>query len=246
MLVSGCDAETAGKTYPPYRYRLMVEVDTPDGIRSGSSVIEVHTQVAGKYSIPSPGMVYERAKGEAVAIDLPRGQTLFALLRSVCSVDWASQALRNQLPQMTPKELLAIKGDVFETLMQRTLALRGRLDVPRWLPVAYGRKHIDKPCSGYPMLVSFRNPRDPTTIEVVDPDDLSASFGTGFKLRRVTIERTEDAVTTGILQRLNWLRDKHGGLKPTPKDSKTGERVPLAYLEKVYQITDGDFRRSEP
>ena len=78
---------------PDYRYRLTVEVDTPQGLRTGSSVIEVQTSVAGEYSIPSPGAVSHRVRGEAVAVDLPGGQTLFALLRSDNDIDWASRVM---------------------------------------------------------------------------------------------------------------------------------------------------------
>lgn len=40
----GC---AAADSTPDYRYRLTVEVDTPGGLRTGSSVIEVETSVAG-------------------------------------------------------------------------------------------------------------------------------------------------------------------------------------------------------
>ncbi len=38
LSVSACFAKDAT---PDYRYRLTVEVDTPDGVKTGSSVIEV-------------------------------------------------------------------------------------------------------------------------------------------------------------------------------------------------------------
>ena len=78
---------------PDYRYLLTVAVETPDGPKTGSSVIEVETSVAGEYSLPTPGRVSHKVRGEAVAVDLGDGQVLFALLRSPNDIDWASNAM---------------------------------------------------------------------------------------------------------------------------------------------------------
>lgn len=45
LMLSGC-AVAEDKT-PDYRYRLTVEVETPEGVKSGSSVIEI-TQNMGR------------------------------------------------------------------------------------------------------------------------------------------------------------------------------------------------------
>jgi hypothetical protein len=55
------------------------------------------------------------------------------------------------------------------------------------------------------MLVRFGDLRDPRSVEKVDPGNLAASFGPGFALRRITVQLTEDDVTTGIGKRLGWL-----------------------------------------
>lgn len=59
--------------------------------------------------------------------------------------------------------------------------------------------------SAYPMLVTFSDLGDPASVERVDPDDLAASFGDGVRLKRVTVQMTDDPVTTGITTRLPWL-----------------------------------------
>ena len=56
-----------------------------------------------------------------------------------------------------------------------------------------------------PLLVRFRDIRDPKLVELVDAADLAAAFGSGVALRRATIEITRDPVTTGIETRLPWL-----------------------------------------
>ena len=63
-----------------YRYRMTVEVDTPAGLRTGSSVIEVTTRWDN--APPHASGVHSRVRGQAVAVDMPGGDTLFALLRN--------------------------------------------------------------------------------------------------------------------------------------------------------------------
>jgi hypothetical protein len=46
---------------------------------------------------------------------------------------------------------------------------------------------------------------DPKSVEAVAADALEKSFGPGTKLRRITVQITDDAVTSGIGKRLAWL-----------------------------------------
>jgi hypothetical protein len=82
-----------------YRYRMTVVVDTPAGRRSGSSVIQVKMRPGGLLS----GYAYVADyHGEAVAIDLPGGRTLYALLTkpqaSYGADFYALEAYRDVLP----------------------------------------------------------------------------------------------------------------------------------------------------
>jgi hypothetical protein len=61
------------------------------------------------------------------------------------------------------------------------------------------------------MLVTFGNLRDPMSVTEVDPANLSAQFGEGVRLRRITVQVTDDDVTEGIERRLGWLKTLHGG-----------------------------------
>lgn len=194
----------AGEHLPDYRYRLTVEVDTPEGLRTGSSVIEVSTAVAGRHSIPTPGAVSHRVKGEAVTVDLgPRG-LLFALLRSEDNSDWASNVVYRLSPKVpTVRDADGKFDDAgdFEAQFAAMLAHRAAIEVPRTFPPV--GHLVDQPAR--PMLVRFRDIVDPTSVEKVDPDNLAASFGEGVKLRRMTVQLTDDAVSTGIEKRLGWM-----------------------------------------
>ena len=184
-VLAGCGLLNSTYTY---RYRMRVEVDTPEGLKTGSSVQE---QMATKYAFPGLLGGAERdltTRGEAVAVDMPGGQTLFALLcesRLVQSVldpawknDWVESG-RRIAGGDTPQEPLAM--------------------TPGWQ-----RERFD-PLIGYPLLVRFRNLADPASVEEVDPANLAASFGSGVRLRRITVQVTDEAVTMGIEKRLGWL-----------------------------------------
>lgn len=67
------------------------------------------------------------------------------------------------------------------------------------------------------MLVTFSDINDPKTVQKVDPSNFPASFGSGVKLRRVTLTITDEEVTTGKIESvLIWwckLRSTRAPLK---------------------------------
>ena len=63
----------------------------------------------------------------------------------------------------------------------------------------------DIPRSHYPLLVTFTDIIDPTTVKVVDPDNLAETFGPGASLKRITLEITDEPVTEGKIESvLGW------------------------------------------
>lgn len=231
LVAPGC--ALADDEAPDYRYRLTVEVDKPQGLRRGSSVIQVRQRVVRPGSAPAGRGVETRVQGEAVAVDLPGGRTLFALLRSRENVDWASYVFVRLAPVDRGAGLVEQLDDVLQVTGERTL--------PRWWPPlsrnvrpgAYPRE------SAYPMLVTFGDLADPTTVAEVDPEDLAASFGPGVTLKRITVQLTDDAVTTGIEERLGWLRQTHGTLLRRPI------QTPIGDLPIEYQVGKISFQRSD-
>lgn len=195
LSLAGCGS---ADELPDYRYRLTVEVETPEGLRTGSSVIEVSTSVASEYSIPTPGAVHFRARGEAVTVDLGNGQTLFALLRSAADADWAG----NLMFRLAPRSYKTGR----DGFLQRYNAML-RMREPRVLPRYFRNEGHLTNVPAWPMLVTFGDLDDPTSVERVDPDDFAASFGEGVSLKPITVQMTDDPVTTGIEERLGWLGD---------------------------------------
>ena len=163
-----------------YRYKLTVEVETPDGLRTGYAVREVSwspgVQITAEADTAS--MTH---RGEAAMVDLPNGQVLFALM----SPDG----------QETP--MLAF-GSARQTAWSDDSVKV--LEPPAKIDAAYGQ-------SGYPRLVRFRDIADPKTVEKVDPANLAASFGPGYRLKRITAQIVSDDVTERAMDRLKWLKD---------------------------------------
>ena len=172
------------------RYRMTVEVETPQGLRTGSSVREVADYTP--WPIPMLGEARGGsglAGGEAVAVDLPGGRVLFALLTGADGVDYAALLPAYHMGWLSPEGI--VQGPV--PLWPNTL-----------LTVSRARG-----AAAAPMLVTFTNLRDPASVVRVDPANLSAQFGEGVRLRRITVQVTEDDVTEGIEERLDnvfWRR----------------------------------------
>lgn len=181
LVTAGC-----ARTLPTYRYRLTVEVDTPQGLKTGSSVIEVRGSQNTRNALgDAAGKINMAVRGEAVAVDLPRGRVLFALLslpgRSEGAAGYAEDALPGPI---------ALGDDGY---VQRLRALKARRDVGVL------------PAKVYPMLVTFRDLRNPKSVVTVNPSDLAKDFGAGITLNRITVQITNDPVTSGINKRLIWL-----------------------------------------
>jgi hypothetical protein len=249
LLLSACsDASGASKRYPDYRYRLTVEVDTPEGLKSGSSVIEVSTSKSGASSIPSPNTISTRIRGEAVAVDMGERGTLFALLRSEESVDWAAGPLLTIVPDVPYKDIEDIlekenRDPSFDIRMNKLYKLSGQYELPRHYSNAQRRPKPSDPPTAYPMMVTFKDMANPKSVTKIDPDNLAEFFGEGVKLTRITVERTDEDVTDTIEHKLAWLKpvgQDRGTLIPNPprylKDTKPIQLVaPNDFSTELYK-----------
>lgn len=89
-------------TYPSYtyRYRMTVEVETPQGLKTGSSVIEVHTMQWNSWvtAFCNGHNGQSRASGEGVLIEIVKGKSLLVLLEKGQDVDHAEYMLPYTFP----------------------------------------------------------------------------------------------------------------------------------------------------
>jgi hypothetical protein len=220
--LGGCDA---GKDSWAYRYRLTLEVETPEGLKIGSTVREVCEFLTAPFPInlTNPRQSVFAIRGEAVVVDLGDRGLLFGTL-------WGQNGLNDQ------DYAISLPTRVFRRtgLLQD---LRGK-DVPERLEQLRAKANLTN--MELPFLARFRDPNDSTTVEGVDPGDLASSFGTGVKFSHAWIEMTDDPVSTGIEKILPWLE---GGFPPrflVPAASgKPANQLPTAQF-----LTYGAFHRA--
>lgn len=231
-------AVLAGVMYQRYypqevlRHIVTVVIDTPVGQSAGSSVIE--TMIGEEPKIfPQSDYIYSDVEGEAVTVRLPDGQLLFALL----SAQDGNGADSYQLDLM--RDAVASDPDLLRQLGAELID-----DWRRFRPLARKRelKAILQP-EDYPMLVTFSDLDDPTSVELVDPDDLAATFGEGISLQYMMVASTKARPTRGIEQTLPWLEKvgrQRATLKPNPprllKDSTPIDLVtPSDFSTELYR-----------
>jgi len=163
-----------------YRYKLTVEVDTPEGVRSGCAVREVTWRDGISFAEGSTGFTKER--GEAVAVDLPAGETLFALLSSNIQGKTAGLAF----------------GHINQTMKSSREVVE--VQRPERLSPVWGQ-------DGYPRFVRFRDLADPMSVQKIDLDDLASTFGEGYAIKCITAQITDENVTAEISSRVSWLEE---------------------------------------
>jgi hypothetical protein len=174
-----------------FRYKITVEVETPSGIRTGEAVREVRF-----YSRADRGGYGTAERGEAVAVDVAPGQTLFALISGDGEDFYAA------FPEARQRHGESRAAKAVEIWPDWPNRGHFRLDEHgRKLPTSQGA--VFKP--PVPLLVRFRDIKDPKSLQKVEPDNLSASFGSGVKLRRIIVEACRlCSVTAEIDKRLVW------------------------------------------
>ncbi len=186
LILAGC-----GDDYS-WRQKLTVEVETPQGTRTASSVSAVGMSVSeGWWLTPEARGGHTSLSGEAVVVEVAPGQYLFALiggLDHLAQKVFAPEIGLDKRPPAMPK---------FEVWAGALSKLRMRREVPR---------------KDYPLLVTFADIADPKTVRRVDPDDLAASFGPGVALKSITLEITDEKVTKGrveqVLSYFWWPEEK--------------------------------------
>jgi hypothetical protein len=190
--LTGCGF--VGPWYPKYRFRLTVMIETPGGPRTGSSVYEVKTSRTGEWLPASPNQMGFAVRGQSVIVDLP-GAALFTTLDPgwlgsvmINASEYHHRQTRSPSGLIEPAEIRAIAGDPVQLVLPR------RFSDDDWN-------------TGYPKMVRFRNERDPASVEWVNPDNVSASFGAGIRLNGLTVQITQDPVGLGLSQRLAWLSE---------------------------------------
>ena len=171
LTLGGC-----GRKVSTLRYRLTVEVDTPNGVKTGSSVLEDAFNPGNSYEFSGSRRTY----GEAPTVDLGGGRYLFVLL----SGPTEKRSMQNMISQMFdypeyPSPVKSIKL------------------VDRFAEANDSKPLIVIKPEDYPMLVTFGDINDPKSVREVNA---------GIVRRiTVQVVDEDEPLTTGIEERLRWL-----------------------------------------
>lgn len=215
--LAGC-----GKT-ESYRYKLTLAVNTPEGVKRASSVAEVQFY---DVSFPERGTKH-KLWGEALYLDLgPGARPLIALLTSRLASQLRPKDSKDRSWQLG-KAGWSLEAGPGITQMSRIygLALSKDFmdDVPR---IARMRgPHAITPAD-LPDLVTFADINDPKSVIEIDPNDLQATLGPNITWNEITLESTDEPITTGIRTKLPWLTEYfQGNLRLDGSQFGTKERL---------------------
>jgi hypothetical protein len=138
------------------------------------------------------------ATGEAVYVDLGKGaRPIVAVMVPRVprrrTLEWGEGTLCcNSMVSLARSQKKTRIG-----IMRRVARLRG----PRRLTA-----------DDLPDLVAFADINDPKSVLAIDPHDLPAALGRDVKWNSITVEVTNEPVTTGIERKLPWLKSLQGQL----------------------------------
>ncbi|WP_142250954.1 hypothetical protein [Bradyrhizobium sp. UNPF46] len=213
------------------RSRLTIVVETPEGERSGSSVTQNTISFPGALTKAQGWALTEQLVGEVVAVDLGERGVLFSTFERPSVLSRRGGDAYNASLAPFPQEKFRGNYVSNASLNEKYAAYLDELN--RLKP-----KSALLP-EAMPALVRFVNLNDPTSVALLDPHDLAASFGRGVILKGATIEITDDPITHGIEDRLPWLRSSKVAeyLFPNP----THQPPPDA--REVRHLSYDDFRR---
>lgn len=179
-----------------WRYKMTVNVDTPEGMKSGSAVREVTFKKDKSRNLQAVPDV--SVKGEAVVVDLGKRGLVFATMKGYKSEqDYADQVVYAAFPLPADK--------------------RGYL-IPYYRDLKDAKATLTP--TNYPVLVTFTDPGNPKTVMpllsmetdgkhpvtyLIKTDHCEELFGQGVNIHSIEMEMTDQPITWGIEQWLPWL-----------------------------------------
>jgi hypothetical protein len=218
-----------GSTTRSLHCRRTFTVDTPEGQRSGSSVVDDSIYFPGGLTRAQGYGVLSKAQGEATVIDLGARGLLFATLADegrLLNAVAHGTSFGCQTP--FPREKFHGKADAAASPNGEYAAYFDGLNAQK--------PKGDVPFKYLPMFVRFRDLHDPASVERVDPSDLAASFGAGVKFERMSIEITDTPASKTIEAVLPWLASPHSQRLSSRSLALTGNPA-------VEFLDYSDFRR---
>lgn len=169
-----------------WRYKLTLVVDDNGKQIVSSSVTQVYAQDQPRITPESHADI--SVKGEGIVVDLGKKGVFFALLKSKkLGSDYRYYIVFTEFPSE------------FDILSPDAIRYYSKLKAKKEMTF-----------DNLPILVHFRDNKDPKTVELVDPENLEKTFGKGVKLVSATIETTDEPLTSMIWKYMPPFEGKTG------------------------------------
>lgn len=169
-----------------WRYKVIVSVDTPEGLKTGSAVREAIVKFEPRPGYkPHPYHVTTKVKGEAVVVDLGERGVLFALIDP--------DDYRFLFEAFPGPPGLTVEGAEF------------------YSNLAIGKKAFLEP--GFkrnPVLATFSDVKDSKSVRVILPNDLAHFYGEGVVLKEILIEISNEPLNQLVDKYLPSYDDESG------------------------------------
>lgn len=180
---------------PDHKYRLAVEIETPQGPRTAAGILSVRPNRS--YGGTGSGSSMPQVKGDALVLPLSEGRNLVVLMA------YGDDGSNFEDASFLPTRVIGAKDRRFSFRDMKTLA---------------GAPQVAVPDAQRPVLLSIADLNDPASARRADWNDLEASLGRGFRLRSVAVDIVANGywpidfggalgepVTRGIETKLPWL-----------------------------------------
>jgi hypothetical protein len=186
------------------RYRLTVEVQDGDQVKTGSSVIDVAYNIEPDWS-PSQFNGFPTPVGYAPTVDLGENGLLFLTFANATRTP-EQQAERNRQVSCQFDDIGCLPFAAYQKPAGSAEFRKKKAALEELLRQSGPR---DVPFAALPKLARFRDGDDKRLLVYVSPNNLAATFGPGVALRRVVLQLTDDPVTPPPKVWPQWLTIKH-------------------------------------
>jgi hypothetical protein len=177
-----------------FRYKLTISVETPEGMKTGSNVVELD------YFKSLSGDPH-RTYGQALVLDLGASGTLVVMLTQGQRKAWRMPAWEED----DPKGIIFKKcGRDMRKVFDAVDMVRSIADCKAVYPLdpIYPR---DPDPSEQPDILLLKNAKDPASAAVVDPYHSEVVLGPGVVIRSMTVQLTDEPLTHGVDDHLPWV-----------------------------------------
>lgn len=160
-----------------WNQKITIVVETPIGEVSGSAVTKIDWR---KNNLFKDGSSWQsKITGEAAFVDLGAGRYVFATISGTVTQNLGKNIVKS-MPTQT------------ENLLDSVSKLDESIIIPPKL---------------YPTLLTFQNISDPKSAINITGRDFSELFGSGYKLKAIKFEITDEKITQGkVTEILKWLQ----------------------------------------